>query len=34
MSEYGTDRRREVLAEHGSLLDLQDIASWAASYAC
>ena len=34
MSEYGTDRRREVLAEHGSLLDLRDIASWAASYAC
>ena len=34
MSEYGAGRRREAPAEHGSLLDLQDIASWAASYAC
>ena len=34
MSEYGTGRRREAPAEHGSLLDLRDVVSWAPCYAC
>jgi hypothetical protein len=34
MSEYGTAHRREAPAEHGPLLDLRDIVSRAACYAC